>query len=1205
MAAAVTLAASCQKEIENNVDNTPVVSENAVVFTATSEDAQSKTTIENGTGAQRIVKWAAGDLIDIFWDGGSTSPAAKSAGSTTTFEAEVDAASDYFAVYPSGAGKFDTGVLSITVPSDQDGQFASANIAVATTTAADKTFNFYNASALVKFTIADAAYTKAVFKGAKGEVIAGTAPVTFATGDIALGAVAENEGKEITVNLSGAGDYYFAVLPIDLTEGFAITLYKGADADTPCFLTSDKNLTRSHILNLGNVEGRGVTNFFATPTGAGSKSGKNWENAMDAAALKAFIEQPLNGTAQDDAQAFYKAAILDGSTIHMAAGDYYLAGAAGEKVKVEFHSYPSQVAITFKGGYPAGLTGTSLAGRTDPVGSEAEPANCTAFTGNGEAGILLLGNQTNVTFEGITFKDASFTVNDAALSAVAGSSGDATLTVSKCRFVNNANDADHTGAGIALGKSDATIDHCFFGGNSARNGSAITLNSGNGTVVISNCLFKGNNTGNTSGALQNGSPKTVTVTNCTFQDNTAGSWGGGAFHSNGEGVSTSFNSCTFTGNSAPQGGAVSIEKAEAIFTDCVFSNNSATKGDQTLAGQGQAKTAVSGNAAGGAIILHNAAAVCTLNNCSFDGNTAPNGCGGAIAFDNASATLNVNAGTSFTDNTAYFHGGAIFGLGGFTVSGTSASKVLFTGDKTLATGNQHSNGGAIFLAANTTSAISYAVFEDCEAGQEDGSTVNYSNGGAISTMAVTSLLVDHCEFTECRGRNGGCLNIEPGTSSTVKFSDCNFHDNSCRSGASKNGTGGNFHGAVARIGGSGTVEFERCDMKDNTAYNGSGALHINVNGAAARLIDCSLSGNYCENGVGGAITLEYGSLYMSGCTVSDNHVVSGSTVRNGGALYLDSKAAGQEPSLEAVNCTFSGNYINGSGNAFGGVMRVQGNSDISFTDCVFDGNHSRYRGGIFGLNSSARLKMDNCVVKNNYAASGGMIQCGANCMVFLNRVVFYNNYTTASGGWGINIHSGDANVCMNNVTSFDNHCTNENPGNCVSFNSDGGWLITNSTIIDRSPLAAVRGNGNSRKVTVCNDIILNESTADNVFVLKVAGNYNDLGHNLLSFTTAPSSPTLAATDLIGFSHSTLGGSFNTTSNAYVWTNSLTGFTPATQTEVENAMKTGYPETDSVHTGISNIGLEFYNWLSGIGALGKDGRGTARVGDWWPGAYQQN
>lgn len=226
-------------------------------------------------------------------------------------------------------------------------------------------------------------------------------------------------------------------------------------------------------------------------------------------------------------------------------------------------------------------------------------------------------------------------------------------------------------------------------------------------------------------------------------------------------------------------------------------------------------------------------------------------------------------------------------------------------------------------------------------------------------------------------------------------------------------------------------------------------------------------------------------------------------------------------------------------------------------------------------------------------------------MVFLNRVVFYNNYTTAKDGWGINIHSGDANVCMNNVTSFDNHCTNATPGNCVSFNSDGGWLITNSTIIDRSPLASVRGNANSRKVTVCNDIILNESTADNVYVLKSAGNYNDFGHNVLSFTTAPASPTLAATDLIGFSHSALGGSFIATSNAYVWTNSLAGFTPATQEDVENAMKTGYPETDSVHTGISNIGLEFYNWLSSIGALGKDGRGTARVGDWWPGAYQQN
>ncbi|MBO4535669.1 MAG: hypothetical protein J5702_00530, partial [Bacteroidales bacterium] len=61
--------------------------------------------------------------------------------------------------------------------------------------------------------------------------------------------------------------------------------------------------------------------------------------------------------------------------------------------------------------------------------------------------------------------------------------------------------------------------------------------------------------------------------------------------------------------------------------------------------------------------------------------------------------------------------------------------------------------------------------------------------------------------------------------------------------------------------------------------------------------------------------------------------------------------------------------------------------------------------------------------------------------------------------------------------------------------------------------------------------------------------------------------------------------------------------PATQADVETVIKTGYPETDTVHTSITNIGLDFYNWLDEINALGLDGRGVARTGAWWPGAYQ--
>ena len=933
------------------------------------------------------------------------------------------------------------------------------------------------------------------------------------------------------------------------------------------------------------------TDYFISVSGAGNMSGEDWDDAMNAEGLRMLL-----GGASARADAF------DGVTFHFATGTYYLAEGL-DKVTIDFENASEPIGMTFLGGYPENLHGTAQTGRD-------AADNVTAFSGGSETGIFEIGSQAALLFDGITFKDVSVDSENAGALYVAAADGSAaTVTVTDCRFTNNRNTSDHTGASIILGKnSSASIEDCYFADNYARNAPALHINAG-ASAEIKNCKFENNSSSNTSGAAQNGGSTDVTFLSCFFKNNTAGSWGGGAFHTNGS-AETRFTGCDFVSNSAPRAGAISIEKGNITFTSCSFTGNTASYGDQALAGQGESKTAVSGNTAGGAILLRSSTSACTLNDCVLEANKATNGAAGAIGVTDKDAQLTIGAGTSFIDNTAFFHGASIHCMGKLTVAGTSGSWVTFTDEKTLATGNQHANGGAIYLSSSATATISYAKFDGCEAGQEDGSTVNYSNGGAISVKGTSSLQVDHSEFTGCRGRNGNALNLEPGDASVCKFTDCKFDKNIGKSGGSKDGTSGNFHGGVARLGGSGTAEFERCTFTQNTSYNGSGVLHINAE-ATARMKDCTVSGNWCENGTGGCSSLEYGALYLENCTFSENYVkaVDNNTGRHGGVFYLDVKTVGKEPVLEAVGCVFEKNYTDTPNkNPFGGVMRVQGNSPVSFTDCVFDGNHSAYRGGIFGLNEKTRLKMNRCVIKNNYAASGGMIQGGANALIYMNQVTFYNNYTTNSGGWGVAFHNGNNNACLNNCTLYGNKCTNASPGNNISLNSDGGWLVVNTTVVDDNLTAVLRANG-TRKATVCNNIFINRNTADNIFVLKSAGIFNDLGHNVYSFTAVPDSPTLATTDLIGQSDASLGGSYSELWNAsdkygvYSWTNSLSGFTAAAQTDVESALKTGYPETDSVHTDVTNIGLDFYNWLVEIGAVATDGRGVARTAPWWPGAYQ--
>ncbi len=1114
LAAIAAAAISCEREQSPAGEDIPAGSE--FVFTASTDQARSKTTVENGEGTERIVKWAAGDEISVYWDGGNTTATAGAAGTSTTFTPSGTPSGDmYYAAYPSSvATAFSDGALTVKIPATQDGSFANANIAVAKTTDLERDFQFTNLTALVKFTVSGS-YTKAVFRGAKGETLAGTLPVDM-SGAPVLGKVS-TPAKEIEVTLNGAGDYYISVLPCTLEGGFSISLYNGDTTAPAAYLPVEVALERATITNLGAIDGRSISNYFVTPSGAGKKNGRTWENALGTAELRALIKQPMNGTSQDNAAAFNKAAILDGVTFHMAAGDYYLAEGTEENyVKVDYTGYGEKVEMTFLGGYPAGLTGTTTAGRDTTQYR-------TAFTGNNETGILTIGDKVDAIFEGLTFKDVSTTTPEYGALRVNGDGS--AVTLKSCRFVNNVNsDSSKSGASVILDGGALTVENSYFAGNLARNAGALFLISGEGPVSVTNCLFYNNRGVNTSGAAQNAGLTNVTFTGCVFDSNKAydesvNSWGGGAFHTAGS-AETSFVGCTFKDNIAKRcGGAISLEGATVTCTDCTFTGNRADQGDQSLAGQGQGKTAAKDNVGGGAIILRQAADVLTLNNCTFEGNIAPNGNGGAIASQATEATINVNEGTTFSGNTAFMHGASIFSMGVLNIKGTESKKVTFTGEKTLSTGSGVSNGGSVYITGSTTSSLVYAVFTNCEAGQEEGSTVNYSNGGAISMRDVTSFLMDQCEFSGNRGRNGGCINMELGSSSVCKITNCNFHDNICRSGANKDGTSGNFSGAVARLGG-GTVEFEKCLFKKNVVNNASAVLHMNADNVIARFTDCVLSGNECQ---------------------SNNVCIK--MEKTGNRLYMNR--------------------------------------------CLFEGNHGNTR---------------------------GMINPANNTLVYLNDVTFKDNYTTGGNGWGVNIHANAANICMNNVTSYNNYCSNASPGNCVSFNSDGGWLIVNSSILDKTPLALIRGK--SRQITICNDILINNNTAGNVILLQTTGKLNDCGHNVVSGTAAPSSSDAwASTDLQGVAESGLGTlsySSNWTTSpyygVYTWSGSLTGFTAATQTEVENAMKAGYTETDSKVTlefGGSDIGKDFYNWLNSIGALGKDARGETRGTPWWPGAYQQN
>ena len=1096
LAVACLAAIGCTKEISDNSIPTGSVVLNAKVESDTKVGATVDK--ENSTVA---FTWTKGDQIAVQTTSGVANFTLVGEGGepNAQFSGNETPVNGGFAIFPAAAADVEAG--KVNLPSEYNYVEGQTN-ALLYATVINDVVRFTHLGGLLSVEINGVPAGAKFVLTAEGLKINGEYAINTSAEVPVLNVVEAASAAESTVavNFENATENAVVYIPLpagDYTSMKAQIFTSENKLISEAVASTTKSIKRKGLKAMPNMVLM-LNDWFVTSAGAGSKDGSSWDNAMGTAELRTLL------TEADAAQ-------LDGATINMAAGEYYIAGEAGKTVSIAFADAEKQVSIAIRGGYPANLTGLSKKGRD-------ASANATVFTGNNEAGIFVIGNKTDMTFDGLTLQNCNFesmNKDGGAIETVADEAGECTITLTNCQILNNKNTSGKTGAGLYVINTTVNIDNCNFSGNYARNGSAINMKAGKGSVTIENTTFTSNSTGNTSGAIQNGG-MTAELKNCTFKKNQAGSWGGGAFHTGGS-ANTTFTNCAFEENTAPYGGAISVEAATVTFNTCTFSKNTATQPVTTKDG-----ATVIPNV-GGAIILRNNAAVCTLNDCTLNENQAVTGSGGAIVVDKAGAKLTINGG-SFTANTSMYHGGCIMSFGELYINGTSSAKVNFVNNNTLTTAKAGGNGGAIWIGDNTKNDFKYVYFSGNEAGKEQaGSVVDYSNGGSIYVKSADLFNVDNCEFTGGRARNGGAIAIYLGTATepkSGKITNCNFHDIKMRSGAKydgsvkdKDGKNGNFNGGACQIA-YGNIEFENCIFKGNIVNNSSAALHIN-----------------------------------DVCTVS---------------------------------CT----------------------------DCQFLNNKAYSNHGCIKMEKAGeKLYLNRCVFDANEGDTRGMINPGANTMVYMNRVVFHENKTIKAGDqYGVCVHAGAANICMNNVTSYNNYNKNlETNRKMPAFNSDGGWIIVNSTIIDKTP-QLLRANG-AFKVSLCNNIMINTLVPGTIFMLNTNTVFNDKGHNVMSCAGNHDKAVLASTDLLGQSAETLAGTYG--NGVYSWTNSLTGFTPATSADVYAAISEF--TASNATAGIDNIGADFYNWLKAIGEVTesgdqkifKDGRGVTRTGNYQPGAYQAN
>ena len=782
---ALVSAVACQREI--------VPQESAIAsgerFTATVEaPADTRTAISSDTSTGDCqISWTNADAAKVYYGASSTTAtvegvsasdySADNRSATFVTEANIpDNVTDLYAVYPSSAASSftsATSTLSVTIPSTQTATFQAANYMVAKGVRADHSLSFKHLASYLEINVTGSSVRRIVIAGENGEAIAGTLPVTFNGAGVPLPGTATSTATSITLNVSGAGNYYAALLPgVSFTKGLSIRFYDSSGNILNSYCHQNALTTaRAHIdyfTDASGIDGR-TRYLYATVSGAGDKDGSSWANAMSQTELYEFLNNAKlkqNGELTVLTEAQKNA--LNGTTVRLGAGTYTMT----DCVNLQNICTTTNKTFSLVGGYPA------AGGKT-----AAPSTNVTAFSGSGSHRILdsyVDGTEKKLTLNlsGITFCNGKAEPGGAAVVRFFGAGN--TVEISDCIFSNNTNTGTSACLHVATG-STVTLTGCTFQNNQAYGAAAANIDGNGAKAYFTDCTFTGNQASASGGACKISSGATNAVmnfTNCTFTANKGGDYGGAFYCNAPASASANFTDCTFGAqNDATKknyadthgGGAVYIgdggNACTITFTRYNFYGNTAKSG-------GGAIHVSNGLNASSATCLSNVNLTdCTFedNSVTYDASTMSNGSGGAVDF-RSSGTLSIS-GCTFKQNATtqtgaqgyLFSGGAICisdgNLGGATptYATVNISGTTFEGNHTATTvyADYHKNcGGAIAVIAG--------------------------NDGAASRKVYAKVYIDKCNFLDNYANQGGALFMGGGGSIhdiTTFVNDCLFDGN--------------------------------------------------------------------------------------------------------------------------------------------------------------------------------------------------------------------------------------------------------------------------------------------------------------------------------------------------------------------------------------------------------------------------------------------
>lgn len=929
-AAASLLAFSCAKE---NKEGKGPEKDGFVTISISAASEGTKTSLGEPADGKRQISWVKDDEIKVVWGSGSSDFAiaqAESDGASTTFTVSVpEGVTTLYAVYPAGAFEsFSDGSLSVNVPAVQNGQFASANIAVARSTVEQASFAFKNVCSYILTDITGAGVGR-VTVSAEGQALCGKVPVSFSeAGEAVLGTFSETASSVMASGLS-VGPCAIAVLPgLDFTSGVNVKFSDSEGAEiSQVNLKKEHTLIRGEVLSTGALDDATIISYFADPAADGNGDGLSSETPWNTEQLITWLKASNPEVPElKTPDAPFNISLADGT-----------------------YNFGSQYAtVGEKGGRDINIF--------SPGGNSV--ITCAADTVT--SSLIVFGIAGKISISDVTFTGRNLNQSGRGILVFSKpSSGDQEVTLNGCTFTGNSN--KRISASLILNNAGTNyINNCVFTNNKAGAGSAVNIDNASTTCTFTGCTFSGNegitySSNADAGAVKIGNG-TAIFSGCKFENNTiSSSNGGGAavMVANIASIKATFkDNCQFLSNtSVAGGGAVYVLGGDVEFDNCQFKQNESKYGS----------AAALGTLGNHAVVTFN---VVFKNGCNFEDNVSING--GAVFLpggdknnaSTAAGTFSID-GCTFKNNSISSGGG-----GGAIRMAQAAGKTVTIKDTEFKSNSAKSNGGGIANYQNTNLEINHCTF--------DSNTIPSGYGGAIyiggeGECHNTIHVFGNTSFTGNHGNDGGgCIAV------------------------SNNGNGETSSGSGTYRTCYSNLTVEDCSFTNNNSVAKGGAIDFKSSGTC-NISSSTFDGNYTTqtngNGCGAALNLEYGqtgstirgTVNISDCCFTGNYtkaqeLTSGNDPR-GGAIAISGVTKTNYNYLDVrINkCYFANNVARQAAaiRCYEGVSK-NGGASLFINASSFEGNSTYSNNGLVAFVYAAKeFGMNNCSFRNNFGPVQG------------------------------------------------------------------------------------------------------------------------------------------------------------------------------------------------------------------------------------------